>query len=634
MSGNTPNTPYPPQNAWPFSSGTPAMVNAGAPNPSLNQASIINGNAQALTNNQVQSMQPYDNGQSHVGMENMPVRDPFGYYKIPIGTNDQSSPTRNYQAQIVNGSIPRGAPHSTTAYDRQPQTQFSMPGSSMGGQGSARLNSAATPFAPVQANVTPHGNMPFPSPMGMMQNPQMMLWMTQMAQRGMMPTSLMADMGLQQSSLPEPAAPKPKRGRPAKPGNAASKRRNKPVNNSAAAKLANRLEVVAHGVTLPLDVAKEVDMTPRPQPKYPATDFLNAHEQYPIVPRTSTTGGLATSEDPTTEQLIHLPTPPQSSPTVQPTHQPPLTKNEKYLRQAKRNGVTPHPSKRRVVRIERNDPQLEYDGMGEPITPPSDAYSSESSLTSSLADSNKPVYYVPTSDAHKNEEVDKALIDRFVEELRDEKAAGKQAKQAKNTTPTGQVNVRKQRKPTTADAFKTGATDAFTTGQDFMEQPFAATGEEDPNEEFRSTYEALRKFLDMDECSGPPDKPSDSCDSSNTASLFDIARLTPEPNQIATASFENSLTDPALFGDHLGEFDNYLNNNGNVSFFDHEPSSGGYVPNWDEPFADMSQANSTGTTITTIATTTAFTESTTGAQKRKASDDEIIAANKKTRTES
>ncbi|XEV01959.1 hypothetical protein FSHL1_007246 [Fusarium sambucinum] len=592
MSGNTPNTPNTPQMFRPDSgasqrpSGTPVTVNTGAPNNMYG------------------------------------VGGP--YVRYPIGTNDQSSPTRNYQAQAFNGWIPLGVPHSTTAYDHQPQTQFSMPGSSMGGQ--ARLNPTAatfnhdvyTPFPPMGMMQNPHpvqndhlmqnhypmhdshlmqnhypmhdshlmqnhypvqnhhvmqnhypmhnshlvqndhlmqnhypmhdshlmqNHYPMQNP-HLMQNPHPMhnphlMRNPQMAQMGMMPNPLM---GMQQSSLPERVAPKPKRGRPSKPGNAASKRLKKSVNNSAAAKLANRLEDVARGVTLPLDVAKDVDMTPRPQPKHSATDFLNNRGQYPIVSR----------------------------------------------------------------------------------------------------------------DAHKNEEVDNALIDHFVKELRDEKEA-KQAKQAKNTTPTGQVNIKKQRNPTTANAFKTGATDAFTTGGEVsdlfniarlasepnqtaaasldnslidpalaaMEQPLAATVEEDPNEEFKSVYDALTEFLALGKCSGSPDEPSDS----DKASLF--GESPSDPAGYASSDPTATPSDMAGSDDHLGEFDNYLNNNGDVSSF-----FSGYVPNWDEPYPDMPQANSTGTTITTTATTTAVTESTTGAQKRKASDDDIAGANKKTRTES
>ncbi|OBS25676.1 hypothetical protein FPOA_06210 [Fusarium poae] len=423
----------------------------------------------------------------------------------------------------------------------------------------------------------------------------------------------MASRTSQPKPKPKPAARKPKQKRATKSTRAAKPRnRSNSNSNNALAdmpgmdKLVNRLGDVAHGATLPPDVSRNVDMTPRPQPKHQAADFLNdppavqiAHQpvhQPPRLPSASAEEFIPLVAPAEVSSEEH--TNPQSNASGQ--QAPPLTKNEKYLLQAERDGIIPPPSKRRVVRVERNDPRLQRDENGEPITPPSDRYS---------------IFYVAPPDEHEKG-FNNDLIDHMMGVFQNEKeAANRDSTTLKIGAPSevgdscGPLTFQSALETIyndTADCDNSlvEATLAEPAepqqdqqmrkvsdglSQDLMEQPLPVTAEE--NEEFGRLFEALQAYNHQDEY--------------NSSALLGAS--------------ESSTTSPASTETHIGAYETPESELASGSSSD--KSSSGV-----EDLSDLS----TDTTITTTATTATTTG---GAQKRKVTEDDIAVANKKARTE-
>ncbi|RGP64656.1 hypothetical protein FSPOR_7801 [Fusarium sporotrichioides] len=428
---------------------------------------------------------------------------------------------------------------------------------------SPSLNAAAPSFFPTQGDAVsqqqpaPQANMPLQPQMGMMQTPRA------------------APMAMQTSTQTNGAAQKSnkKRSGAAKADNA-PKRRNKPVNNTfmqkannstrartpGMGKVMDRLGDIARGETLPPNVGGDMDMTPRPMPKHQVFDYLRNTAENPTIP-----------QDYSTEQLTqqHLMTPPPSSPVEQLVQQsvqqplqlpdssqapsvgeissqsgseehtspptqpqlnavggpsaaskgeenkpPVLTKKEKWLRQAEAEGRTIPPSRRRVVRIERDDPRLVLGENGQLISPKSNMYTGQSCYASfsmsTDADREHTVYYVPPIGEISPDMISRDLMDFLLQKMNPENAAENNAKtNGKKTTkkasksrseastnavgeknggqkltenPTGEVTVSERPNTTaaatTTDASQVGATDPITTSdasEPFTVNPFDPT---------------------------------------------------------------------------------------------------------------------------------------------------------------
>ncbi|KAF5709622.1 hypothetical protein FMUND_9953 [Fusarium mundagurra] len=135
-----------------------------------------------------------------------------------------------------------------------------------------------------------------------------------------------------------------------------------------------------------------------------------------------------------------------------------INQKEKKLREAEDKGEQVFPSKRRVVRIDPEDPRLVRDENGLPITPQGDRYN---------------IYYLPGP-----KDIDTAEINRMLAEIRAEKKTamdeaartGEPIQNSKSTkrnrksktrvlkTPSENIVNKKRRKTTTAAATKTTST--------------------------------------------------------------------------------------------------------------------------------------------------------------------------------
>ncbi|GKU05033.1 hypothetical protein FLAG1_02000 [Fusarium langsethiae] len=411
---------------------------------------------------------------------------------------------------------------------------------------SPSLNAAAPSFFPTQGDTVsqqqaaPQANMPLQPQMGMMQTPR--------AAPMAMQTSPQTNGAAQKSNKKRTT----KRSGATKADNA-PKRRNKPVNNTfmqkannstrartpGMGKVMDRLGDIARGETLPPNVGGDMDMTPRPMPKHQVFDYLRNPAEHPTIP-----------QDYSTEQLTqqHLMTPPPSSPVEQLVQQsaqqplqlpdssqalyvgeissqsgpeehtspptqpqlnavgepsaaskgeenkpPVLTKKEKWLRQAEAEGRTIPPSRRRVVRIERDDPRLVLSENGQLISPKSNMYTGQSCCASfsmsTDTDHEHTVYYVPPIGEISPDMISRDLMDFLLQKMNPENAAENNAKtNGKKTTkkasksrseastdavgeknggqkltenPTGEVTV-SERLNTTAAATTTDASEPFT----------------------------------------------------------------------------------------------------------------------------------------------------------------------------
>ncbi|RFN46125.1 hypothetical protein FIE12Z_9628 [Fusarium flagelliforme] len=204
----------------------------------------------------------------------------------------------------------------------------------------------------------------------------------------------------------------PKRGRATQPGQNAPKRRCKPSENTVLTRSNNEFKTdspmsrvqiamrrVAYGKALPQGV-KQVDMTAKPKPDIPIADYLSQPQQLPGSPlslevqQPNSPARIVQSRTPSIELISQLtsrhhaltpPTPPSVQPlstspaqhsanTKEKADKYPLSDKEKMIRDAEARNAPIPPSQRRLVRYERDDPRLQRDSDGEPITPEADMY--------------------------------------------------------------------------------------------------------------------------------------------------------------------------------------------------------------------------------------------------------------------
>lgn len=205
----------------------------------------------------------------------------------------------------------------------------------------------------------------------------------------------------------------PKRGRATQPGQNAPKRRCKPSDNTVLTKSNNEFKTdspmsrvqiamrrVAYGKALPQGV-KQVDMTAKPKPGIPIADYLSQPQQLPGSPlslevqQPTSPTKIVQSRTPSIELIssqltsrhhdLTPPTPPSAQPlptspaqhsanTKEKDENYPLSDKEKTIRDAEARNAPIPPSQRRLVRYERDDPRLQRDSDGEPITPEADMY--------------------------------------------------------------------------------------------------------------------------------------------------------------------------------------------------------------------------------------------------------------------
>ncbi|KAJ4127246.1 hypothetical protein NW768_008874 [Fusarium equiseti] len=263
------------------------------------------------------------------------------------------------------------------------------------GQGLVCGSLAALQHAPITRNV------------GMHQTPQA----TQVS-----PTShpIMPHSPRGQCSMGKPIRKQsPKRGHATQPGQNTSKRRCKPSDNTVLTKSNNQFKTdspmarvqiamrrVAYGKALPQGV-KQVDMTAKPKPDIPIADYLSQPKQLPGSPLSLTVqqptspAKIVQSRTPSIELIssqltsrhraLTPPTPPPAQPlptspaqhsanTKEKADKYPLSDKEKTIRDAEARNAPIPPSQRRLVRYERDDPRLQRDSDGEPITPEADMY--------------------------------------------------------------------------------------------------------------------------------------------------------------------------------------------------------------------------------------------------------------------
>jgi hypothetical protein len=205
----------------------------------------------------------------------------------------------------------------------------------------------------------------------------------------------------------------PKRGRATQTGQNAPKRRCKPSDNTVLTKSNNEFKTdspmsrvqiamrrVAYGKALPQGV-KQVDMTAKPKPDIPIADYLSQPQQLlgsplslgvqqptsptKIVQSRTPSIGLISSQLTSRHHALTPPTPPSVQPlptspaqhsanTKEKADKYPLSDKEKTIRDAEARNAPIPPSQRRLVRYERDDPRLQRDSDGEPITPEADMY--------------------------------------------------------------------------------------------------------------------------------------------------------------------------------------------------------------------------------------------------------------------
>ena len=301
---------------------------------------------------------------------------------------------------------------------------------------SSTLRPTATPFTPSQGNLAEPQQMAYPAatqfqgqglvcgPLATLQHAQGFQHTPITRNDGMHQTpqstqvSPASHLTMQQSpqkqcSMKKPIRKQsPKRGRATQPGQNAPKRRCKPSDNTVLSK-SNEFKTgspmsrvqsamcrVAYGKTIPQGV-KHVDMTAKPKPDIPIADYLGQPQQLPIsspslevqqptsptkivqsrIPSIELISSQLTSRHraftpPTPTSVQPLPTShaQPSANTKEKTDKYPLSDKEKTIRDAEARNAPIPPSQRRLVRYERDDPRLQRDSNGEPITPEADMY--------------------------------------------------------------------------------------------------------------------------------------------------------------------------------------------------------------------------------------------------------------------
>ncbi|KAJ4002936.1 hypothetical protein NW752_007909 [Fusarium irregulare] len=293
---------------------------------------------------------------------------------------------------------------------------------------SSTLRPTATPFTPSQGNLAEPQQMAYPSvtqfqgqglvcgPLTTLQHAQGFQHTPITRNDGMHQTpqatqvSPASRLTMQQSpqkqcSMKKPIRKQsPKRGRATQPGQNAPKRRYKPSDNTVLSK-SNEFKTgspmsrvqsamcrVAYGKTIPQGV-KHVDMTAKPKPDIPIADYLGQPQQLPIsspsleVQQPTSPTKIVQSRTPSIELIssqltsrhhaITPPTPPSVQPpanTKEKADRYPLSDKEKTIRDAEARNAPIPPSQRRLIRYERDDPRLQRDSNGEPITPEADMY--------------------------------------------------------------------------------------------------------------------------------------------------------------------------------------------------------------------------------------------------------------------
>ncbi|RBR09800.1 uncharacterized protein FIESC28_09729 [Fusarium coffeatum] len=301
---------------------------------------------------------------------------------------------------------------------------------------SSTLRPTATPFTPSQGNLAEPQQMAYPAakqfqgqglvcgPLATLQHAQGPQHTPVTRKDGMHQTlqatqvSPTSHLTMQQSpqgqcSMRKPIRKQsPKRGRATQSAQNVPKRRCKPSDNTVLTK-SNELKTgspmsrvqsamcrVAYGKTIPQGV-KHMEMTAKPKPDISIADYLGQPQQLPIsspsleVQQPTSPTKIVQSRTPSIELISsqltsrhHALTPP-TPPSVQPlptspaqhsantkekADKYPLSDKEKTIRDAEARNAPIPPSQRRLVRYERDDPRLQRDSNGEPITPEADMY--------------------------------------------------------------------------------------------------------------------------------------------------------------------------------------------------------------------------------------------------------------------
>ncbi|CAG7563536.1 unnamed protein product [Fusarium equiseti] len=405
----------------PSPSTQPEVTNSGTENLLPNQASVDNIQP-FMVSSQVQGMQnPFAYPHNHMGVNGMPMM--MG--GMQTGSMGMQSPSMGYvQNQYANNAM-MAYPHGSMVGYGQNQPQFiansqaflgasgmygvnsmqNMQSSCMIGvqpsfqnntqqaQGfhshtSSTLRPTAAPFTPSRGNLAEQQQMASSADMqfqgqGLVYGPLAALQHAQGFQHipitrniemhqtlqatQVSPTShlIMQQSPQGQCSLIKPIPKQsPKRGRATQTEQNAPKRRCKPSDNTVLTKSNNEFKTdspmsrvqiamrrVAYGKALPQGV-KQVDMTAKPKPDIPIADYLSQPQQLPGSPFS----------------LEH------SANTKEKADKYPLSEKEKTIRDAEARNAPIPPSQRRLVRYERDDPRLQRDSDGEPITPEADMY--------------------------------------------------------------------------------------------------------------------------------------------------------------------------------------------------------------------------------------------------------------------
>jgi hypothetical protein len=372
---------------------------------------------------------------------------------------------------------------------------------------SSGLSATATPFIPAQVNaglqqrVSPQAITAPQIQMSREHQAPQMIQMVMQQQTPQMPMRRQTLwMAMQQQTPQRQQATKkgtqkrnPKRNRATQLGPDASKRRMISIDNASMSNLnstrisspmnilQDRMMYIHSGGTLPQHAVKMSRSDPKPQ--HVLGQYLAEPGQHP----TTTSPTQQPTQQPA-QQPLQLPAssigqvsnrvaseedhqnPPSTRPAsgqrpaipdeederMEDSEQPRLSKKELYLRQAQAEGRTIPPSQRRIVRFERDDVRLERDENGEPITPESDMYNGKHLdalvLKSTDPDYRTKVYYVAPST-----EITKEVIDQYVKEFQQEKAARLAQEAAENNDAASTSTSNKAKNKTTKSKAKAKA---------------------------------------------------------------------------------------------------------------------------------------------------------------------------------